>query len=110
MVAFQILLSVGRFEGKGLVHVWDRIPLRAPIDETSSKLTWVLLVPPPNFSEPQLLPSGRFHFLEFIGITEDEAHFARNNGGDALLTLLMRRKAAPVTDSSRGTVLQKSEG
>ena len=30
MVAFQILLSVGRFPGKGLLQVWDRIPLRAP--------------------------------------------------------------------------------
>ena len=36
MVAFQILLSAGRFEGKGLIQVWDRIPLRAPIDGTSS--------------------------------------------------------------------------
>src|SRR5271165_5203323 len=41
MVAFQILLSVGRFPGKGLLQVWDRIPLRAPIDGSSSALTWV---------------------------------------------------------------------
>jgi hypothetical protein len=54
MVAFQILLSVGRFEGKGLLQVWNRIPLRAPIDGTSSKLNWVLLAPAPNFTERQL--------------------------------------------------------
>lgn len=40
MVAFQILLSVGRFEEKGLLEVWDRIPLHAPIDGTSSELKW----------------------------------------------------------------------
>ena len=106
MVAFQILLSVGRFEGKGLVQMWDRIPLRAPIDGTSSKLNWVLLVPAPNFSEQQLLPSGQFQFLEFIGITEDEADFARNNGSDKLVALLTKRKAAPITDPSRESVLE----
>lgn len=106
MVAFQILLSLGRFEGKGLLDVWDRIPLRAPIDETSSKLHWVLLIPSPNFSERQLLPSGHFHFLEFVGITENEADFARNNHGDKLLALLVQRKAAPVTDPSRASTLQ----
>jgi hypothetical protein len=110
MMAFQILLSVGRFEGKGLVQVWDRIPLSAPIDGTSSKLNWVLLAPAPNFSERQLLPSGHFHFQEFIGINEQEADFARNNGGDKLLALLMQRKAAPVTDPGRESVFQKSVG
>jgi hypothetical protein len=109
MVAFQILLSVGRFEGKGLVQVWDRIPLRASIDETSSKLNWVLLIPAPSFGERQLLPSGQFQFLEFVGITEDEADFARNKGGDKLLALLTERKAAPITDPSRESVLQRRE-
>jgi hypothetical protein len=110
MVAFQILLSVGRFEGKGLLQEWDRIPLRAPIDGTSSKLNWVLLTRAANFGERQLLPSGEFHFLEFIGITEDEAEFARKNSGNELLSLLVRQKAAPVTDPSRESVLQESEG
>jgi len=109
MVAFQILLSVGRFEGKGLLQVWDRVPLRAPIDGSSSNLNWVLLVPAPNFSERQVLPSGQFHFLQFVGITEDEANFARNNGGDKLLVLLTHRQAAPVTDPNRKSTLQKSE-
>jgi hypothetical protein len=109
MVAFQILMSVGRFEGKGLLQEWDRIPLRAPIDGMSSKLNWVLLTPAPNFSERQLLPSGSFNFLEFVGITEDEADFARNNNGNSLLALLMQQEAAPVTDPNRESVLQKSE-
>ncbi|HEX6802645.1 MAG TPA: suppressor of fused domain protein [Terriglobales bacterium] len=110
MVAFQILLSLGRFEGKGVLQAWDRIPLRAPIDGVSSKLNWVWLIAAPNFSERQLLPSGQFQFLEFVGITEDEADFARNNGGDKLLALLIQRKAAPITHPSRESVLEKSEG
>ena len=109
LVAFQILLSVGRLEGRGRLEVWDRIPLLTPIDGKSSKLNWVFVVPAPNFSERQLLPSGQFHFLEFIGISEEEAEFARKNGGERLLTLLAQREAAPVTDPSRDTVLQKFE-
>jgi hypothetical protein len=106
MMAFQILLSVGRFEGKGLLQVWDRIPLRAPINGMSSKLNWVLLAPAPNFNERQVLPSGHFYFQQFIGITEQEGDFARNSGGDKLLALLVQGKAAPVTDPNRGNVLQ----
>lgn len=108
MVAFQILLSAGRFPGKGLLQVWDRIPLRTSIDGASSALNWVLLVPSPNFGEQQKLPTGRFSFLQFVGITEDEADYARNNGGDKLLTLLTELTAVPVTDPSRRTVLTES--
>jgi len=68
-----------------------------------------LLTPAPNFRETQRLASGQFHFLEFIGISEDEADFARSHGGDQLLALLVERKAAPVTIPSRSSVLQKSE-
>jgi hypothetical protein len=105
MVAFQILLSVGRFQGKEVLKVWDRIPLRAPIDGSSSVLNWLLLAPSQKFSGPQMLPSGQFYFLQFIGITEDEAAFARNAGGEKLLALLIQRTVAPLTDSNRTSVL-----
>ncbi len=108
MVAFQVLLSAGRFPGKGVLQVWDRIPLRAPIDGLSSALNWVLLTPSPNFDGPQTLSTGRFQFLQFVGITEGEADYARNVGGDKLLTLLTQRSAAPVTDPARHAVLMES--
>ena len=108
MVAFQILLSVGRFPNKGVLQIWDRIPLRSPIDGSSSTLNWVLVAPSLKFGDLQQLPSGRFQFLEFIGITENEAEYARENGGDKLLPLLMQRDAAPMTDPLRLTVLPES--
>jgi hypothetical protein len=89
--------------------VWDRVPLREPIDSSTSALNWVLVAPPPNFGEAQQLPSGRFHFLQFMGITEDEADYARSNGGDRLLALLKQRNAAPVIDPARHTVLLESD-
>lgn len=108
MVAFQILLSCGRFPGKGPLEIWDRIPLRVPIDGSSSALNWVLLAPSPSFGEPQQLPSGRFQFMQFVGITKDEAEYAQKNGGDQLLDLLKRHNAAPATDSTRVSILPES--
>ena len=109
MVAFQILLSVGRFPGKALLGIWDRVPLRAPIDGLSSALNWVLLTPHPLFQGPQQLPSGRFQFIHFVGVTEDEAEYARKNGGDELLKLLTLRNVGPATDPMRKTVMPQSE-
>jgi hypothetical protein len=109
MVAFQILLSVGRFPDKGLLEIWDRVPLRAPIDGLSSALNWVLLTPHPLFHGPQQLPSGRFQFVHFVGVTEDEAEYARKSGSEELVKLLTPRSVWPVTDPSRQTVLSQLE-
>jgi Suppressor of fused protein (SUFU) len=104
MVAFQILLGAGRFTGKTPLKVWERIPLRAPIDGLSSALNWVLLAPPPQFAETQQIPSGRFDLIQFVGITEEEAAYARANGSDKLFQLLQQSGAAPATDPNRVTI------
>ena len=105
MVAFQLLLAAGRFPGKGPLAIGDRIPLRCPIDGKDSKLTWVLLTAAADFPGFHQLPSGRFQFIEFVGITEDEAEYARANGNSELLHLLSIQKAWPVTDPGRRTIL-----
>jgi Suppressor of fused protein (SUFU) len=104
MVAFQILLAANRFPGKGLLEKGDRIPLRSPIDRCESQLTSVLVGPGFDFDGVRQIPSGRFEFYHFIGITEDEADFARANGSDVLLPLLLKRNAAPVTDPTRQSI------
>jgi hypothetical protein len=104
MVAFQILLACNRFPGKDLLKEGDRIPLRGPIDGASSQLTSVLVATSPDFAGVQQIPSGRFTFLQFMGITEDEADFARANGSDALLHELLDRKAAPITNPDRRSI------
>jgi hypothetical protein len=101
MVAFQILLACGKFPGKPLLAVWDRIPLRSPIDGASSKLRWTLVAPSPDFAGMQQIPSGRFQFLQFIGITEDEAEYATGNSSQELFDLLMAQNLAPVTEPHR---------
>jgi hypothetical protein len=105
MVAFQRLLSVGRFPGKSILQLWDRIPLRSAIDGNDSALTWVLLTPAEDLGKSPQLPSGRFQFVRFLGTTESEADYARKNGGDKLLQLLLDAHAAPITDPKRSLIV-----
>jgi hypothetical protein len=105
MVAFQLLLAAGRFPGKGLLAVWDRIPLRGPIDGEKSQLSSVMLAPATDFPGVQQLPSGQFQFIQFVGITENEAEYARAKGSPELFRMLVAQKAAPVTDSKRASIL-----
>jgi hypothetical protein len=105
MVAFQISLAAGRFPVKPVLGVWDRLPLRSSIDGKASKLTFVLLTPATRFSEIQHLASGKFEFLQFVGMTEDEAAFARERGSDVLYGMLLETGAAPVTDAGRCSIL-----
>jgi len=105
MVAFQILLAAGRFPGRGRLAIWDRIPLRSPIDGESSQLTWVVLTPSIEYAGVKQLPSGQFQFAQFVGITEKEAEYARTSGSEELLRLLLKHKAASITDPNRGSIL-----
>jgi hypothetical protein len=104
MVAFQILLAANKFPGKGLLKEGDRIPLRSPIDQMGSRLTSVLVARSSDFGGRQQIPSGYFEFFQFVGITEDEAEFARQNGSDVLVQRLRDGHAAPVTDPARDSV------
>jgi hypothetical protein len=101
MTAFQILLSCGHYPGKALLSFWDRIPLRQPIDGEGSRLTFVLVTPANGFEGLHQLSSGRFEFLQFVGITEQEAEYAREQGTSRLFELLLAQRAAPVVVPER---------
>lgn len=84
---------------------FDRVPLRSPIDGKASKLTTILVTPSISFADTYQLPTGRFEFFELIGITEDEAQYARDNGSEVFFDKLVAGKGAPVTDPERSSVL-----
>lgn len=105
MTAFQLLLAAGRFPNPRLLDIGDRVPLRGPIDGASSLLTWAILALPTEVDARQQLPSGYFDFIEFIGVSEEEAAYARANGTVVLAELLAEHGAAPVTVASRKSVL-----
>ena len=106
VLAFEHLLAAGRFPGKTLLTLYDRLPLRAPIvPESTSSLTWMIVVPPPRGRRRFRLESGWVHLMHLVGITESEASYARHEGGDALVELLEDAGGYPVTNPARVSVV-----
>lgn len=106
VLAFEQLLAAGRFPGKHLLTLYDRLPLRAPIvPESTSALDWLLVCPAPARRRRFRLESGWVHLLHLVGITDAEASYARREGGDALVELLEDAGGYPVTNPMRVSVV-----
>jgi suppressor of fused protein SUFU len=105
VLAFEHLLAAGRFPGKPLLTLYDRLPLRAPIvPGSSSALEWLMVCAPPSGRRRFRLESGWVHLLHLIGITDTEASYARREGGGALVELLEDAGGYPVTNPARVSV------
>jgi hypothetical protein len=104
LLAFQILLASGGYEGKEPLGIGDRIPLGNPIDSEQSLLTWCMVAPPIGYPNSFQLASGKVELFQLVGITEAEARFARDNGQDELLRLLARI-GYPLTNAERSSVV-----
>lgn len=105
VVAFQSLISGGKYPGRGLLDLYDRIPLRCPISGEPSELTWLTVGPPDGLPTSFQLPTGSVDILTIVGITETEAAHARAHGGDKLLEILRSGGAFPVTDAKRASLV-----
>jgi hypothetical protein len=104
LLAFQILLGHGHYEGKEPLRIGDRIPLRNPIDGGESRLTWCIVAPPFGYPSNFQLPSGRVEFLHLVGVTEPEARFVREMGQEKLL-LRLSPIGYPTTNPARDSVV-----
>jgi hypothetical protein len=105
LMAFQVLIHEGAFPNRKPLDDFDRVPLRAPMGPDASTLTWLMLAPPTGFARKARLQTGFFHFHQVVGISEVEAVFAREQGGDELWRLLQAYGCFPVTDPGRASVL-----
>lgn len=103
VMACQILACHGRYPGRPPLSVFDRISLRCTIDGRDSDLRTVMLAPSPYGSDHQL-ESGKFDFVQVVGITEAEALYANENGGPKLLDRLNEAHSFPVTDPARSNL------
>jgi len=104
LIAFQILIACGRYPGRTLVDVHDRIPLGGPIRPPASELTWLVVAPPVGYESRFQLPTGHVDLRSIVGISEAEASYARTDGPESLLALLAKGGAYPVTDPARGSL------
>jgi len=105
LMAFQVLIAEGHFPNRKPLDDFARVPLRAPLGPEPSVLTWLMLAPPKGFPRKARLASGFFNFFQVIGISEAEAAYAREEGGEELWKLLQVYGAFPVADPGRSSVL-----
>jgi hypothetical protein len=64
-----------------------------------------MLAPSPYGTGHQL-ESGKFDFVQVVGITEGEALYANENGGPKLLDRLNEAQAFPVTNPRRASLCE----
>ncbi len=105
LVAFQLLLSSGYYKGSPLLNFWDRMPPRGPIDGADSQLEALLIVPSLHFGGEKQLLSGKFKFLQFVGLTFSENEYGKENGFESLHEKLLATGASPVMDVKRHSIL-----
>ncbi|PLY00604.1 MAG: hypothetical protein C0623_07010 [Desulfuromonas sp.] len=96
LIAYNILLSVGKFGDKPLLDYGARIP--QPI---APNITHLIIGKPTEYPESIDLVSGEFDFLQVCGITEGEYGYAKDHGSFELCELLLEKGIYPITDPRR---------
>ena len=105
LMIFQIGLCCGKYPGSPPLADLHRVPLGSALDWKASSLTHLMLAAPRNYPGEIALESGHADLFAVVGIAESEVAFARESGGDALLSRLIERNAFPVTDPCRSPVI-----
>ncbi len=100
MLAFDLVLASGQMPGRNPLGWNDRIPLRSAIDGSETATIRNLMMIPSRFEDVRL-PSGRFRFGQFIGLTDEE--YASKDSG--LLARLEQAGATPVLVPDRQSVI-----
>lgn len=106
MLAFDLLLSVGRFPNKERLSLHDRIPLRAPLNgRPDCEIRNLVLVEREDGPQEFALPSGEVILVGFTGITDPELAFAKISGSAALIDRLRAEGHHPITDPHRRSII-----
>jgi hypothetical protein len=106
MLAFDLLLTAGRFERKMPLTLGDRIPLRAPLNgDPACAIRNLVVVMPEGFPADFSLPSGKVALLAFTGLTDLELDSAKTSGSAAVVDRLRIAGHHPVTDPNRLSLL-----
>lgn len=101
IMKYQIDICCGKHKGADPLRDHDRIPLGSAIDFVDSALTHLILAKPPTIAQEFQQDSGSADFYVLFGITQAERDFAKQAGGDALLSILCGETEFPVTNPSR---------
>ena len=106
MLAFDVLLGVGRFPGMDRLSLHSRIPLRGPLNgQPDCQIRNLVLVEREDGAQEFSLPSGGVILVGFTGITDSELAFAKANGSGALIERLRVAGYHPTTDPHRRSIM-----
>ncbi|MCA8966764.1 MAG: suppressor of fused domain protein [Planctomycetes bacterium] len=102
LMAYELLVAVGSYEGAELFEYGNRIPLQGSITPSfDSAIRWLLVEQPKHYPSAFELPSGRVDFFHLVGATDAEVEFARQTSQDMLVGLLRKQGVHPRTDADR---------
>lgn len=105
LMAYELLVAVGTYEGAELFEYGNRVPLQGSITPSAdSAIRWLLVEPPTAFPASFDLQSGRVDLFQLVGVTDAEVEFARQTDQDALVALLKKERVWPRTDASRASL------
>jgi len=106
MLAFDILLAAGRFPGREFIGLYDRIPLRAPLNgDPSCVLRNLVMTEPEDIPGEFQLPSGRVLLTGFTAISDEELKVAKQSGSETLINRLRATGFHPVNDPHRRSLV-----
>lgn len=105
LMAYELLVAVGTYEGAELFEYGNRVPLQGSITPSfDSAIRWLLIGQPEGMAQSFDLPSGRVDLFWLVGATDAEVEFARQTNQDTLVALLQKERVWPVTDAARRSV------
>ncbi len=105
LMAYELLVAVGSWEGAELLEYGNRVPLNASITPAfDSAIRWLLVELPPHYPATFELASGRVDFFHLVGATDAEVELARQTSQEVLLALLEQGGAWPRTDAARASL------
>lgn len=85
LVAFNILLSVGRFGESPVLDYRHRIPMTM-----EPNISHVVIAEPNSFQASFELMSGKVDILQIVGVTPKEYSFAKEHGSNEVLAVLVK--------------------
>lgn len=103
--AYQLLLGAGRYGKRGPIDLWDRMRIGTSIDGEDSDLQALLFAPSQHFRGDMRLLSGRFEFLQILGLTLAEHAYGQEHGFEMLHTKMQEANVIPVIDRRRRSII-----
>lgn len=105
LLAYEVLLCHGRYEGFSSLDYGHRVPAGGAIDgSNNSIIRFLAIAKPKHYPATAQLDSGKFDFLHVIGVTEGERDFAKSTSTDVLIEKLAAQGAYPITQPKRSQV------